>query len=234
MLPTEQQLSMYRTASKDPQIAVYRTFVPGHVLGVIDQVIDGPYFVGVSDTAALSMLALYVKLRPARNILELGTFGGLSAIVMASCLDANDSSARLTTVDLSNKHQHDSRPHIQAASLEHKISLISGSSTDAEVVNTLRRLGPFDMIYIDSSHAYKQTLEELDLYTGDQALSSSATAIFMHDAGRSAASSDPTGEGGVPRAVQEWMQKNGAHFQFLSLEPPVWPNPCGLGMLLRK
>jgi hypothetical protein len=58
--------------------------------------------------------------------------------------------------------------------------------------------------------------------------------VATHDAAPYAAAFDPTGGGGAPRALSEWIGAHRDAFELFVLAPPFWPNGCGLGLLQRR
>jgi hypothetical protein len=56
----------------------------------------------------------------------------------------------------------------------------------------------------------------------------------LHDASDAARAYDPTHEGGVRRAIDEWIDANPTVAEAFLLEPPFWPPPPGLGLFRRR
>jgi len=203
-------------------------------LEVLDQLIQDADFLGASDPSALSLLAVYIRVRQPALILELGTYIGFSALVLADIVSHNLTPGRLITVEPAKDKLAKAQRFIQRAGLASAVDFVIGKSTDQHVLEQLRQQGPFNVIYIDSSHSYRETLEELQLYCTDRYLSDDKTIFFFHDVGRKAQLFDPTGEGGVHHALEDWIADKLAEFQLFMLEPPIWPNPVGLGILSRR
>ena len=84
---------------------------------------------------------------------------------------------------------------------------MSGFSTDPAVADELRAAGPFGVTYLDSSHTYDGTREELELLFGERGWLTDDGLLIAHDAAPEAAAFDPTGAGGVPRALREWADR---------------------------
>ena len=99
--------------------------------------------------------------------------------------------------------------------------------------------GPPELLLVDSSHAYAHTLRELDLWTPRLPV---GALVLLHDASAFAAGFDPTGEGGVRRAIDEWLPGH-PHWTGMTLNGHVAPgadgdalvykDACGLGILQR-
>ncbi len=95
------------------------------------------------DAAEGALLAMLLRLSGARQVLEVGTFTGYSAISMAEALPAD---GHITTLELSPEHAAKAAEHISMAGHSERISIRQGPALD-----TLRTLeGPFDLAFIDA------------------------------------------------------------------------------------
>lgn len=95
-------------------------------------------------------LSLLATIRGARNILEIGTLGGYSAIWLARALPAN---GRLVTLEADPKHAEVARSNIARAGLAALVDVRVGLALD-----TLQRLEQegnesFDLVFIDADKA---------------------------------------------------------------------------------
>jgi caffeoyl-CoA O-methyltransferase len=82
----------------------------------------------------------------ARQVLEIGTFGGYSALSMAAGLAPG---GRITTLEISPAHAEFARRHIAASPYAAQIEVLVGPAID-----TLATLdGPFDLVFIDADKA---------------------------------------------------------------------------------
>jgi predicted O-methyltransferase YrrM len=98
------------------------------------------------------MVAL-VEALDAKHVIELGTRTGVSTIAWLYALEKTG--GRLTSVDL------DTRPEIG----EHDHwTFVQGDDCSDEVLVRLAELGQADIVFIDSSHLYDHTVEELKTY----------------------------------------------------------------------
>jgi predicted O-methyltransferase YrrM len=211
----------------------YRRLVSRRTRKVLDKMVDDPAFAGSTDPSALVALAgLVAGARPQR-VLELGTLMGFSTVVIADVL-ATAGDGRVTSVDPSPHSQPSARRWLRAARLEAHAELVLGASTDEAVVGRLVDDGPFDLVYLDSSHTYEGTLAELDVLLEGPQLLGEHGLLILHDAGREAAAFDATGLGGVRRALEEWLGPRNEAYGWLVLEPPFWPNACGLALVTRR
>ena len=93
------------------------------------------------------LLYLLARIRGARNMLEIGTLGGYSAIWMARALPSD---GRLITLEANPKHAEVARASLVRAGLSRLVDVRVGPALE-----TLPRLagegrGPFDFIFIDA------------------------------------------------------------------------------------
>jgi len=88
-------------------------------------------------------LELLVKMSGAKNILEIGTYTGFSAICMANALPAN---GLLHTIDINEELQPIVNKYIKLSKLESKIKYHIGDAL--EIIPTLK--DDFDFVFIDA------------------------------------------------------------------------------------
>ncbi len=88
-------------------------------------------------------LKLLVQLTSARRVLEIGTFTGYSALMMAEGLPTD---GRLVTCEINPKAAEIARRYFAKSPHGHKIELRSGAAL--ETIATLT--APFDLIFIDA------------------------------------------------------------------------------------
>ena len=89
-------------------------------------------------------LHLLVKVTRARNVLELGTSHGFSAIWMG--LGLEETGGRLTTIEIDRERYDLARKHVSEAGLSQRVTCIQG---DAHV--KLGKIeGPFDFVFMDA------------------------------------------------------------------------------------
>jgi caffeoyl-CoA O-methyltransferase len=82
----------------------------------------------------------------ARSVLEIGTFGGYSALSMAAGLAPG---GRITSCEISPEHAAFARRHIAASPYADRIEVVVGPAIDT--IATLD--GPFDLVFIDADKA---------------------------------------------------------------------------------
>lgn len=226
------EMDRIRKSFLSKQLALYRPFLPRKVLRILDKMLQDISFPGATDCSALSLLSIMVKLHQPAKILQLGTYIGFSSLVFAGSIATNDNSGKLYTVEPQKVCHEKARYYAKRAGVAKLIEFIDGFSTDPDVIQELRNYGPYNLIYIDSSHAYKETLQELKIYVEDDKFTDASTLVLLHDAGTEMRVLDGA-NGGVPRAIEEWINHgdNKIRFQLFIFEPPVYPNPCGLAMI---
>lgn len=106
-------------------------------------------------------MALLVQLLGARRIIEIGTFTGYSALVMALALPAD---GRLITCDISAEYTAIARRHWQQAGVAERIELRLAPAT--ETLRALAAAGPagaFDLVFIDADKESYRDYYELAL-----------------------------------------------------------------------
>jgi predicted O-methyltransferase YrrM len=226
-------VSLFRHAYLDPKVALYTLILSKRTRAILQEMTHDPCFGGSTDPSALSFLATYARLQQPARVLELGTHIGFSTLVVADVLAGNPRPGRLMTVDPAQDGMTRAAAYVRRARLESTVTFVLGRSTDSQVVDTLKDNGPFEMIYVDSSHSYRETLQELEILWGSAEIAGEGTCVWFHDAGRAAVTYDARGEGGVRRALDEWVSGHQGCYQLMVLEPPLWPNPTGLGVMRR-
>jgi caffeoyl-CoA O-methyltransferase len=106
-----------------------------------------------------SFLKMLVAITGARTILEIGTFTGYSALMMASALPKD---GKLCTLEFDEIHACVAQEYFNKVSYGDKITIIHGDARD-----TLERVkGPIDLAFIDADkssydHYYERVLEVL-------------------------------------------------------------------------
>lgn len=93
------------------------------------------------------LLQLLVRLVGARRILEFGTLGGYSAILMARALPAD---GRLISLEANPEYAEVARRSIQAAGVGEKVEVRVGPALEALPALEEEDAGPFDLVFIDA------------------------------------------------------------------------------------
>lgn len=96
------------------------------------------------------LLHLLARMIAARNILEIGTLAGYSAIWMARALPED---GRVITLEANEKHAEVARENFERAGLAGQIELRLGKALDALPQIAAEGRGPFDLIFIDANRS---------------------------------------------------------------------------------
>jgi cephalosporin hydroxylase len=144
----------------------------------------------------------------ADHVIELGTRSGVSTVAWLYGLE--QTGGRLTSIDIDEKPGIGEHPHW---------TFIQGDDCDPDLFG---QLDPADIVFIDTSHLYDQTVRELNLYRW---LVKPGGFIVCHD------TELPRPEGAPPRplfpvktAIEEFVAVNG--FEWFNV-PECW----GLGII---
>ena len=211
----------------------YHNLIRPQTLMVLEKLYRDPESAGVSDQSILSWLATYLRMRQPTKVIELGTWIGCSCLVMADILATNNTPGILVSIDPAADKRDKAKQYVQEAGLADTVHFISGESCQDHVVSHLRDTAPYEVVYIDSLHGYENMLRELLFYCPGQGIIGEDGIMFLHDASWAAQEWDPTHQGGVRRALEEWIREHN-EMQMLVLEPPAWSNPCGIGIIAHK
>jgi caffeoyl-CoA O-methyltransferase len=90
------------------------------------------------------LLHFLVKATRAKNVLELGTSHGFSAIWMGLALE--ETGGRLSTIEIDKERYDLARRHVSEAGLSQRVTLIKG---DAHM-KVAKLEGPFDFVFLDA------------------------------------------------------------------------------------
>lgn len=93
------------------------------------------------------LLQLLVRLVGAKRILEFGTLGGYSAILMARALPAD---GRLITLEAKPEYAEVARRSIEQAGVGDRVEVRVGPALEALPVLAEEDAGPFDLVFIDA------------------------------------------------------------------------------------
>ncbi|MGI8777666.1 MAG: O-methyltransferase [Acidimicrobiales bacterium] len=96
------------------------------------------------------LLALFVQLCSARNILEIGTLGGYSTIWMARAMGLG---GRLVTLEADPRCVDIARANIARAGISGVVEVRLGTALDILPELAAEGVGPFDFVFIDADKA---------------------------------------------------------------------------------
>lgn len=139
-------------------------------------------------------------------VVQLGHYAGYSTLLIGWMLRRMGHRRAFVSIDIDPVTCDYTQRWIQRAELGEHVTIHCGSSTDpASLERTRRLLGqPPRLVFIDASHEYGQTLKELDTW---YEVIAPGGLILLHDTSPLAERFDRTGEGGVRRAVSEWLAR---------------------------
>jgi len=128
----------------DAYAAEHTTAPPAHLEALAAELsvtLDDPHMmVGRLEGRFLEMLTFALS---ATSVLEVGTFGGYSALAMAAGLAPG---GRIVTCEISPEHAAFARRHIATSPYADRIEVVEGPAIDT--IGTLP--GPFDMVFLDA------------------------------------------------------------------------------------
>jgi predicted O-methyltransferase YrrM len=183
-----------------------------------------------------SVLHAFVMGSGLRAIVQLGHFKGYSTLLLGFWLRRMRAERGLVSIDWNQKSTDDTRSWVERAGLEPYVTLLVGDSAAAEMpAASEAALGrrPRGVI-IDSSHQYEHTVRELDLWWGALA---PGGMMFLHDCSDFARQWDRTGQGGVRRALEEWLPRTPEASAMMldgdpgEDEPSAYADRCGLCLI---
>jgi predicted O-methyltransferase YrrM len=214
-------------------LSTYRFALSVRSLLVLDEIGSDREYGGATDAGTLSMLYTLIHCCQMHRVLQLGTWIGFSTLILADALmktnDEKNTSA-LYTVDPAVPQSMKARTYIEGARLGGVVHFVDGKSSDPEVVQFLEAKAPYDLVYIDSYHGYSVAKEELRIYWP---LVRPHGFLAVHDSSEFAASFDPENQGGVIRALKEWIPLT-PDCEALFMGQPVWQNRCGFFLATKR
>jgi predicted O-methyltransferase YrrM len=199
---------------------------------------DRSGIVGECAVPLISLLHGIVMGNRAARIVQLGTCSGYSALLLGFMLRRMNAGRGLFSVDIERTMCETSRRWIEHAGLAPFVHIAQLDSTNANTPQGARDFlgGDPELIIVDSSHEYRSTLLELDLWYPALA---TGGLIVLHDVSYFAAGFDVTKDGGVGRAFEEWRKAHTEAETFclngesrsMDLPRPFYKDACGLGLI---
>lgn len=172
-----------------------------------------------------------------RRIVQLGHYTGFSALLLGFMLRKMGGAGKVYSVDIDARLSAFTEKWIAKAGLSGYVNIAVADSAARKNIRAARAClgGSPQLVFIDSSHQYAHTVEELDLwYPQLQA----GGFIVLHDISMFSRPGDATGQGGVYRAASEWLAANHAAAILInsgysggSGEELVYVDECGLGLI---
>lgn len=184
----------------------------------------------------ISVLQGFIMGSGIRSIVQLGHYKGYSTLMIGFMLRRMGAERGLVSIDLDPKITEYAKGWIERAGLERYVTFMVSDSAAPGIpaaAETVLGRAPRCVI-IDSSHQYAHTLRELDVWW--EALAPGGL-LFLHDCSEFARKWDTTGQGGVRRALEEWLPKHpDAHAILLEGDPhadgpTAYADGCGLSIM---
>lgn len=195
---------------------------------------------GESCVPVLSILQGLIMGNGIDTVVQCGHYHGYSTLLLGMFLRSMGRRDALLSIDINAEVTEYTQSWVREANLEGVVRLECASSTSPALTEALHSYfggRGVDCVYIDSSHAYYHTLEELDLW-----FSRIRPGGFMvvHDASEFARSFCSDRRGGVHQALSDWkLGDRGSMLwinktvtaQFSSEAIPAYADPCGLAII---
>ena len=192
----------------------------------------------------LSMLQAFVLGSNITNIVQLGHFEGFSTLLLGFMMRQMGFKKSIFTVDIDPVVSERTQYWVNRANLQEYVKVVVSNSSAPNLPADARTYFNSDLnfVFIDSSHQYAHTLEELDLWypsLTDHGL------IALHDVSEFASQYDATLKGGVSKAIKEWSQtrnipvfilngKVGAPGHKAGFHDLTYKDGCGLGLIQKN
>lgn len=199
---------------------------------------DGGGLVGEVNVPAMCVLQGFIMGSLVRNVVQLGACAGYSTLLTGFMMRRMGLVRSVVAIDIDPEACAYCETWIARAGLSGHVRVECGDSADPGGPARARAYfgGPVNLVLLDSSHRYAHTLAELDLWMREL---NSGGFLFLHDSSEFATRFDPSGEGGVRRAFEEWVARNpgmraiNVCNSLASLETPaqVYKDGCGLGIV---
>jgi predicted O-methyltransferase YrrM len=164
---------------------------------------------GEANVPPLSMLIGLISGNSISRVVQCGHYVGYSTLLLGFLFRKMGKKASLFSIDIDASVTEYTALWLNRAGLDAQVKLNIADSADAagpgRAMEYFGNQAP-QLVFIDSSHQYKHTLKELDLWY--EALPQGGLLV-LHDTSKFAATFDSTSQGGVFRAVSEWCATNG-------------------------
>ncbi len=199
---------------------------------------DANSLIGECAVPLISLLHGLVMGNRISRIVQLGTCSGYSSLLLGFMLRRMKTKHALYTLDIDPKMCAMTQRWLERAGLEDFVQVAELNSLDANAPALAHKYlgGAPELLILDSSHEYRATVDELDLWYPQIA---AGGLILLHDVSRFAVKFDVTEEGGVRRAFDEWRKAhpeaealclNGKSIS-MDLPRPLYKDACGLGLI---
>lgn len=195
---------------------------------------------GESCVPVLSLLQGLIMGNGIDTIVQCGHYHGYSTLLLGMFLRSMGREGAVLSIDINADVTEYTRGWVSEAELERVVRLECCSSISPSVDVVLESYfgrKEVDCVYIDSSHAYYHTLDELEFWF---AKVRPGGFVVVHDASEFARGFCMDHRGGVHQALSDWkLGDRGSMLwinktvaaQFPSEAPPAYSDPCGLAII---
>jgi caffeoyl-CoA O-methyltransferase len=129
------------TAAENPPLA--KNEAEKKIIGVLNNIRQGPWMANVH-TLHGRLLRLFTETTNAKNVVEIGTSNGYSALWI--CLGLNSTGGKLTTFEIDPGAASLARANFDRAGVDHLVTIVAGDAH--QTVSRLRE--PIDILFLDA------------------------------------------------------------------------------------
>ena len=217
-----------------PQVYMAMSQQEQQILSQWFQETERKKFAGEMSIPMASVVTALISGSNITRVVQLGHWTGYSTLVIGFCLRGMQATQSLFSIDINQGSTDYTQKWIQSAELQNTVRLHVSDSISPQAVALAKEYlgGDPGMLVIDSSHQYRHTLLELDLWYDEL---QPGAIIAMHDSSDYGTTYDSTASGGVQRAVQEWSASH-PDVSTISLtsnntEQDAYMDGCGLTLI---
>lgn len=172
------------------------------------------------------------------RIVQLGTCSGYSSLLLGFMLRRMHAPNGLFTLDINPRLCALTQGWLERAGLTNYVTVAEGDSrAPSSFAAAAQHFGAEpEMIVLDSSHEYRATVEEIELWYPALQIGG---LFLLHDISGFAVEFDVTGQGGVRRALAEWRRQHpeaealclNGESRSMALPRPLYKDACGVGLI---
>ena len=193
--------------------------------------------IGECGIPAMGILLGLILANDIRRVVQCGHYAGFSLLILSMLMKNAYNNSCIVSIDIDQVVTRFAQSYIDRAQLNDTAKLLVMDSGDpycaVEALSQMHNQPP-QLVFIDSSHQYKHTLEELNLWAS---VIQPGGFIVTHDASRMASNYDRNNLGGVRRALDEWLPRH-PDVSSIIIDPemglqeqPTYKDPCGLALI---
>lgn len=214
--------------AKDEGITVMEKLLEPKTLDVSRLIMEQEDFGGSSDFQSLGLMYTLALLTRSSRVLEIGTWLGFSGLYFLDAISKCTKNEKkiFVTIDPNMTQQEKAKRFFTHAGFEDIVIAVSHGSQTDEAKAVAKQNAPYDILYIDSLHNYTHTKQELNDYFG---MLKTGGILFCHDSSKLAMDYDTEKQGGVRKALEEFVDNNKIQPMFFESHGTGW-NPVGLFM----